>query len=205
MKIALASWLLLCSCAVFAQDTVRPAKVGDVHTYAVEMKADRARYDETITVTSTDGGNIRTRHVRSDREGASTEGLYTAEWAAIKSGSTGSQLDPPVIQAPRPLQVGTSAPIDSLALVANGARVRFKGDASIVAQEKLSTPAGEFDVYRIEQKGYINGVSFQGGFGFTQRIWYAPSIDRMVRMEYKEQRTMGADNVWVLKSFKAAD
>ena len=197
--------LALASCSVvFAQAPVRPAKVGDVHVYAAEFKTDRQAFDETVTVLSTEGGNLTTRHLRSGREGA-MEGRYTAEWAAVQSGSTGSRFDPPLAQAPRPLQVGTRYPFDSVATVASGARLRLKGDSTVAAQEKLVTPAGEFEVYRIEQKGYMNGVSFQGGFAFTQTIWYAPSIDRIVRWDYKEQRTMGADNVMVLKQFKPAD
>ncbi len=197
--------MLVGSCCAFSQVASRPIKVGDVHVYAVEHKAERAVFDETVTVVSTDGGVIKTRHVRSDKVGAASDGMYTSEWAIGKSGMSGSEYDPPIRLVPRPLQVGTSLPFDSVGSVPNGARLRSKGDSVVAAQERISTPAGEFDTYRIEQKGYVNGISFQGGFGFTQKIWYAPSIDRMVRIEYKEARTLGAENIQVLKSFKPAD
>jgi hypothetical protein len=204
MKSSLALLLVAAHFSLFAQAQSRPAKPGDVHLYAVEFKADRLAFDETVTVLSTDGGTLKTRHVRSNRPGEA-EGRYTAEWAAIQSGTTGNRMEPAFHQVPRPLQVGSSQPFDSVATLGSGATLRFKGDSIVAAQEKLVTPAGEFDVYRIEQKGYLSGISFQGGFAFTQKIWYAPSIDRMVRVEYKEQRSLGADNVFVLKQFKPAD
>jgi len=49
------------------------------------------------------------------------------------------------------------------------------------------------------------GLSFQGGWAFQQKVWYAPALDRIVRTEYKEQRTLGAESVSELKSFKPAD
>ena len=47
----------------------------------------------------------------------------------------------------------------------------------------------------------MNGVSFPGGWAIRQKVWYAPAIDRMVRVEFEELRTLGADNVSELKQF----
>jgi hypothetical protein len=204
MKHAIALLLLAAGSCAFSQ-TVRPIKAGDVHVYSIEQKTDRARYDESVSVVAVEGDRVKVKHTRSDKEGASTEGLYTVEWAALKSGHTGTVLEPALRQVPQPLQVGAVYPLDSAGTTASGAKFRFKGEATVAAQEKLSTPAGEFDTFRIEQKGYVNGISFPGGWAFTQKIWYAPSINRIVRQEYKEQRSLGAENVYVLKSFKPAD
>jgi hypothetical protein len=43
-----------------------------------------------------------------------------------------------------------------------------------------------------------------GGFRILEKLWYAPAIDRMVRVEYKETRPLGADNIAELKSFTPA-
>jgi hypothetical protein len=187
-----------------AQAPARPAKVGDVHVYSTDQRTDRLRFDETVTVTGIEGGRIKTRHARSDRP-EPIEGIYGADWAAVKSGTSGSQYEPAIPQLQHPLKVGAAWEGSYQLLSANGARSRLKMEYTVAAQEKVRTPAGEFDAFRIESKGYLSGVSWQGGFGIQQKNWYAPAIDRIVRTEYKEQRTMGADNVSELKQFKPAD
>ncbi len=70
--------------------------------------------------------------------------------------------------------------------------------------EKVRTPAGEFDAWKVQAKGWINGVSWQGSFPLTQTVWYAPTLNRIVRLELKEGRRGGADNLTELKSFRLA-
>ena len=48
-------------------------------------------------------------------------------------------------------------------------------------------------------------ASTQRGRGVTGGLVQAPAIDRVVRSEYREQRTMGADNVLELKAFRPAN
>jgi hypothetical protein len=190
--------------SALAQAPSRPAKVGDVHVYSTEQRADRLRYDETVTVSAVSNGRIETRHVRSDRP-TPADGLYDAEWATIRSGTSGSQLEPPLKVLQQPLEVGRSWEATTELTTSNGAKSRLKLASTIAAREKVSTPAGEFDAFRVDSKGYISGLSWQGGFGMQQRIWYAPAINRVVRSEYREQRSLGADNVTELKLFKPAD
>jgi hypothetical protein len=182
----------------------RPPKAGDVSVYSGEQRTDHVRFEETITVTTVDGEQIRTQHVRTDRA-APSEGVYTRDWSTLRSGGSGSSYEPAVRVLPQPLEVGKASESVVQAKGASGALSRVKLESTVAAREKLATAAGEFDTYRIESKGYISGLSWQGGFAFTQKLWYAPAIDRLVRQEYKEQRTLGADNVWELKSFKPAD
>ena len=196
--------LALLSLAAATQDVQRPARVGDVTIYNGEMKTERARYEETMTITGIEGDQIRTRHVRSDRP-SPAEGLYTRNWATSRSGTTGSVYEPAIQTVTQPLEVGRSWAGTHEGKAASGALFRLKFDSTIAAREKLATPAGEFDTFRIDSKGYLSGVSWQGGFGIVQKEWYAPAIDRVVRSEYREQRTMGADNVVEMKAFKPAD
>lgn len=188
----------------WAQGAARPAKAGDVHVYAVELRTDRVQYEETVTVTGVAGEQITTRHVRTDRP-QPTEGRYGTDWATLKSGPSGMQFTPAIPALRHPLQVGAKWDGTFEAVATSGARSRIKMDYVVAAQEKLNTPAGEFDTYRIETKGYLSGLSWQGGFAIQQRMWYAPAIDRIVRSEYRELRTMGPDNAAVLKQFKPAD
>lgn len=205
MTRSLLSLLVLAGLAgAAAAQPARPAKVGDVHVYTTEQRADRARFDETVTISAIADGRIRTTHVRSDRP-APMEGLYGTDWATFKSGSSGSVLEPGSKVLEHPMEVGKSWEASYQLLTPNGAKSRLKMESTVAAREKIGTPAGEFDAFRIDSKGYISGLSWQGGFGILQKVWYAPAIDRVVRTEYREQRTMGADNVTELKQFKPAD
>ena len=203
MRTAFAVLLLSCGMA-FAQGDIRPIKVGDVHVVTVTDNTTHQTYDETITVVSEQGGVFRTTHLRSDTK-STREGAYTPSWDVIRSGASGSVFDPPARQFQLPLQVGASWEQASAITVASGARSRFSSKSTVTGKEKLSTPAGEFDAFRMENKGYINGVSWPGGFAYRQVIWYAPSINRVLREEYKEMRPMGTDYVRELKSFTPAN
>lgn len=190
------------SFALAAQEAQRPPRVGDVHVYTTEMKTERKRYDETVTVTAIEGERIRTQHVRSDRP-APGEGIYARDWAIVVSGNSGSAFEP-AMKVLGPLEVGRAWESVHEIKTATGALSRLKLESTVVAREKLPTPAGEFDTWRIDSKGYLSGLSWQGGWGITQKVWYAPSIDRVVRTEFREQRTMGADNITELKAFLPA-
>lgn len=206
MKKALAVLMLAGAAGTaFAQSPVRPARAGDVHLYSVEQRTERARYEESVTVTGVDAGQIRTRHVRTDRPEA-RDGVYGSGWGTVlKSGGSGSQYDPGVVQLPHPLKAGATWESTTVGVGATGARFEIRTQGTVVAQEKVRTPAGEYDAYRVEMKGYMSGLSFQGGFGYEQKLWYAPAIDAVVRTEYREQRPLGADTVSELKQFKPAD
>lgn len=196
-----------CAWSAHAQDSApaRAAKAGDVHVYAVQQKADRTAYDETVTITAVEGGRIRASHARSDKPGTALEAVYGLDWGTYRSGTSGLILDPPSRVVVHPLEVGKSWEADYQGTSPTGGKLRIKMRSRVTAQEKLSTPAGEFQAWRIESEGYLNGINFPGGWGMVQKVWYAPAIDRIVRTEYREQRTMGADVVSELKAFKPAD
>lgn len=200
----LAIALAALSTGVAAQGVQRPARVGDVAVYLGEQKSDRVRYEETVTVTAIEGEQIRTQHVRPDRP-APLEGIYTRDWATARSGTTGTVYEPAVRSVPQPLEVGRSWEGTHKGRTPSGGLFQMKLESTVAARERLATPAGEFDTFRIESRGYLSGLSFQGGFALTQKVWYAPAIDRIVRTEYREQRSLGADNVVELKAFRPAD
>lgn len=201
--IALA-FITLTAGAALADPGARPAKAGDVHVYSVEQRAERLRHEEVVTVEAAEGGQLKTRHVRSDR-GAPLEGLYGADWSVATSGTSGAHYEPAIRMLPATLQVGSSWEDISQLRAANGSLSRLKLESKVAAREKTKTPAGEFDTFRIESSGYLSGLSWQGGFALTQKVWYAPAIDRIVRTEYREQRALGADNVTELTQFRPAD
>lgn len=190
--------------AAHAQTPPRPAKAGDVHVYAVQQKTEKLNYTETVTITAIEGERIKTAHTRSDKPGT-IEGLYGRDWSTHISGVSGMRMSPPSKVLQFPLAVGTKWSHEYEGTALSGARLRIKTDSTVAAEEKLTTPAGEFQTQRIDSDGYLSGISFQGGWAFRQKVWYAPAIDRIVRTEFREHRTLGSDNVHELKEFKPAD
>lgn len=189
-----------------ADGASRPvAKVGDVAVYAVDQRADKRTFDETVTVTSVDQAHIKSNHVRPNRNPPEIEGVMTADWATAVSGASGMRFDPPISGFKFPLVVGDGW---KSSFVAEGANNRSKTDLDfkVAAREKVKTPAGEFDAFKIESEGWINGITWSGAIRMTEVRWYAPSIGRVVRVEYKDFRggQLWNNTVSELKSFKPA-
>ncbi|MDP3619784.1 MAG: hypothetical protein Q8R63_08330 [Ramlibacter sp.] len=206
-RIVMTAAFLAASSVVLAQTQAsspeRPAKAGDVHVYKGEARHEGKSFEETVTVVSADAEFIRTRHVRTDRP-ETGEGIYGRDWATTKSGSSGMQMDPPSKTLQMPLAVGKTWEAGYMGTTATGFKIRVKVDSTVAAQERLKTPAGEFDTWRVESRGYINPASGPGGWAIVQKVWYAPAIDRIVRLEYREQRSLGVDSIVELKEFRPA-
>ncbi len=65
-----------------------------------------------------------------------------------------------------------------------------KGTATVVTIEKVTTPAGVFDAYRIEQKGTLTQPSTQGSAPtfdsqYFETNWYAPAAKAYIKYEYR--------------------
>jgi hypothetical protein len=189
-----------------ADGSTRPvAKVGDVAVYAVEQRADKRTFDETITVTSVDATHIKSRHVRPNRSPAEVEAVVTLDWGTVVSGASGTRFDPPIMGLKFPLVVGDAW---KSSFVGESATGKAKTDLNfkVVAREKVKTPGGEFDAFKIESEGWINGITWTGSIRMAEVRWYAPAIGRVVRSEYKDFRggRPWTDNVTELKSFTPA-
>jgi hypothetical protein len=73
-------------------------------------------------------------------------------------------------------------------------------EAAVAAYEKVSVPAGEFDAFRIETKGFWNrrdDTKFNGRV--TMVHWYAPAVRVIVKTEYDDSSDR---TVQVLTSFR---
>ena len=57
------------------------------------------------------------------------------------------------------------------------------------AFEKVTTPAGQFDAYKLKFDGYWNRlVGYQTYSGSSTRVsWVAPEVKRIVRTEYQDR------------------
>ena len=186
-----------------APDAPKPVvKVGEVAVYAVRLGSQAT--EDTVAVTSVDAGQITTRFSRANRTPPESEAIYTEEWNPVLVGSSGTRFEPASRTLQFPLEVGKGWESKALASTPTGAKSRFEMTGKVVGSEKLKTPAGEFDTYKVENTGWVNGVSWNGSFKVVQTAWYAPAINRMVRFDYKEHRRDGLDTTSELKSFTPA-
>jgi hypothetical protein len=181
-------------------------KVGDVAVYTVNNRADKRIDEETVTVTAVESELIRFSHVRPGREPAEIEGQFTPDMRQVQSGTSGTRFDPPIPLAMIPMVVGDSWKSASEMVALNKARSKTDFTYKVVATEKLTTPAGDFETFKIESDGWVTGISWQGSLRVTQSLWYAPSIGRVVRSEFRDFRggRPWTDTLTELKTFKPA-
>ncbi len=180
-------------------------KVGDEAVYTVDLRGDKRTTEERVTVTSVDQTHIRSKHIRPDRQPPDIEGVVTLDWATVVSGTSDARYDPPHMAFKFPLIVGNSWASRSV-VEGGGNKSRTDLALKVVARETVKTPAGEFDAFKIESEGWINGISWTGAIRTTEVRWYAPAIGRVVRTEYQDFRggRLWTDTVLELKSFKSA-
>jgi hypothetical protein len=181
-------------------------KVGDVTVYSVNNRLENRQSEDTVTVTSVEGGLIKTKHLRPDRNPPELEGVTNLDWNPLVSGSSGTRFEPAIEIHRFPMKVGDSWKSRYDATGLTGSRSRAELEVKVAAQEKVTTPAGEFDTFRIEMAGWINGVNWQGAVRLSQTVWYAPAIGRAVRSDYKDYRnsSLNTSTLTELKAHKPA-
>lgn len=54
---------------------------------------------------------------------------------------------------------------------------------TVVGPDRVTVPAGTFDAVRIDGHGAWRKLNGRANAGSTQRLWYAPSVKRIVRFE----------------------
>ena len=178
----------------------RPAlKVGEVSTYAVNSRHDSRNYDEKITITEAGPDGYKAKVELANDPTRTRDLVMDADLGTVMS-SNGSRFTPAARTLKFPLEVGASWESRSDVVLADGGKSRLTFDSKVAGVENVRTPAGEFEAFRIETRGGIQGLSWNGYFRVVQTQWYAPSLQRVVRSEYKEQRTSGLDTVRELKA-----
>ncbi len=86
-----------------------------------------------------------------------------------------------------PLKTGTkwSQKYGWTNLVTN-AKGGAEAEVRVLAYEKIKTPVGEFDSFKVEVKGFWKNTT-QGNSGrFTETHWYAPAVRNVVQREYDD-------------------
>jgi Caspase domain len=78
---------------------------------------------------------------------------------------------------------------------ANGSEVR-DGEVKVIGMEKVKVPAGEFEAWKIEHRGFISGKNLTANATYTQRYidvhWYVPALRNFVAHEYERRNSAGA-------------
>ncbi|MFL9883662.1 hypothetical protein PQR66_11535 [Paraburkholderia agricolaris] len=64
---------------------------------------------------------------------------------------------------------------------------RCERSAKVTAIERVSTPAGTFDAFRVESATTWAGMSIGAGSGRSRSVdWYAPAVGRVVKEQYED-------------------
>lgn len=59
-------------------------------------------------------------------------------------------------------------------------------ESKVVAAERVSTPAGDFDAFRIESRTGYSGAAVASGAGRSYSVdWYAPAAGRVVKQDFE--------------------
>jgi len=170
-------------------------KVGDSWTYQekdVWTKLVRPPY----TLAVEDVGPLTIKVQRTNQDGRHFPWVYTRDWN-VHAWPGPRWVEPYWPSYSWPLQVGKTwsgkASWPGPASMTGTWKATF--DSKVVGVEKITVPAGTFDVIRIESKGRYSTNAHSGswnGWGgeILETIWYAPTVRRAVKFTYTD--TSGA-------------
>lgn len=183
-----AAGMTLCGTALAQEPSASAAPprlaVGDSMRYRFEERTDNQGYEATATVTAIEGERVRMRYQRAGPAAEPTEQVMTTALNNIVNGSDGTRYEPHLDQLRFPLQVGQGWTTEAASTAATGAQSRLSIERKVVGLEVVRVGAGEFNAFRVDSKGWINGVSWRGpALRFEQSLWYAPAPGRIVKLE----------------------
>jgi len=187
---SLAALLLLAGyCAAQTVDP-GPIRVGDRWSYDVkdDLTGDLRRA-VTVVVGDVNDKEITTRVSVRGKDRPLTM-VYDLDWGRIDDGAW--RLRPSGIGIKKPLEVGKEWRSDANAInLRSGVTFRASGVAKIVAQERLTTPAGTFDTFRVDMTvRLVNTKDQTRSETWTFVVWYAPEVNRWIKKK-SEWRSEG--------------
>lgn len=157
------------------------AKVGDRWKYENRDRRTGIKESESVrTVTSVTATQI---------EGTENDGKFvaTAELNFLETPTITLSSDARYLAFP--LEVGKKWDFKfNLANKVTAVTSRWQLDAAVVAYEKVKVPAGEFDAFRIEYKGFWNNNTSGKNGRLLVTNWYAPATRSVVKREFDDTR-----------------
>jgi hypothetical protein len=173
--------LAFCTADCAAQTEPGPVRNGD--RWAYDIKDDLTgdlRQSVTVIVVDVSEKEITARAMVRGKDRPQTM-VFDLDWGRIDDGAW--KLQPAGIGIRKPLQVGGEWRSDANAMnMQSGVAFRASGLAKVAAEEKVTTPAGTFDTYRIDTTvRLINTRDQTKSSTWTFIYWYAPAVNRWVR------------------------
>ncbi len=120
-------------------------------------------------------------------EGTENDGTFkmTTDLNPIESTTTAITGEPKFLSFP--LEVGKKWSFKyNFANKTNPGKGRIQLDAEVASYEKVTVPAGSFDAFRIETKGFWNNDATSRSGRSRSVYWYAPAARSVVRTEYED-------------------
>jgi hypothetical protein len=184
IAMGLATQVLLAGhCAAQAVDP-GPVRVGDRWSYDIkDTLTGDLRQAVTIVAAEINEKEITTRvAVRGRDRDRSMTIVFDPDWGRIDDGIWKNRPSD-LLGIKKPLQVGKQWRAEGNSTnLQTGVALQTSGLAKVVGQEKITTPAGTFDTFRIELTvRQINAKDQTKSSTLTVVNWYAPAINRWVR------------------------
>ncbi|HET6928190.1 MAG TPA: hypothetical protein VFI48_15165, partial [Hyphomicrobiaceae bacterium] len=167
-----------------------PVRVGDRWSYDIKDDATGdLRHAITVVVVDINESEITTRTLIRGKDRPQTM-VFDRDWGRIDDGNW--KLHPAGIGIKTPLQVGKEWRSDANAMnLQSGVAFRASGVAKVVGEERVTTPAGTFDTYRVDTTvRLLNTRDQTKSQTWTFVFWYAPAVNRWVRRK-TEARSEG--------------
>jgi len=163
-------------------DDPGPVRVGDRWTYEVKDAATGdLRTVMTIVAVEINDKEITTRVSYRGNDLPRTI-VFDSQWAIIDD-SVWKNRPAGVLGIRTPLQVGKTWRSEANSTnMQTGTALRCSSVAKVVAQEKITTQAGTFDIFRVETSILqVNSKDATKSARLTYVHWYAPAINRWVK------------------------
>jgi len=167
----------------FAEETAAPddVRVGDRWSYDVKDDAtgDLRRAITYVAIEITDK-EITTRVMERGKDQPNTV-VFNRDWGRIDNGTW--QTRPSGYGIKKPLEVDKEWRNEAnLKNLRTGVTLHASAAVRVAAPEKITTPAGEFDTFRIETKiREVNTKDQTKSSTTTETTWYAPTVNRWVK------------------------
>ena len=169
------------------------AHVGDIAVYRIRNAYNGEPLGETqYRVDKIDGGRVAVAVTTTPPSaGLPHTAVYTADGNWLRhplrnhDQAIEYDFDPPLPAYALPLEAGKtwSASVNATNPVTKRT-TRVRVDGEVLGSERINTPAGAFDVVKIRRRLYAGDWDgFLRETNITEFDWYAPALDRSVRLE----------------------
>jgi hypothetical protein len=180
----LLSWFGICTAQTADSG---PLRVGDRWSYDIKDEATGdLRHAVTVVLIDINDKEITTRATIKGKDRSQTM-VFDPDWGRIDDGRW--KLRPSGIGIKMPLEVGKEWRSDANAMnLQSGIAFRASGIAKVMGEEKVTTPAGTFETYRVNTTvRLVNTRDQTKSSTWMFESWYAPSVNRWVKRKTEER------------------